>query len=1420
MAGDLDIVGGAAVDVVPVVPNFHRKLKDVVLPIADVVGVEAGRKLGERIGETMRASLAGDGQRIGNDLGDAIGDALARRLSAAIPDGITAGGRRARTSATREGGQIGGAMAQSIKRRLETAFRSLPRADVRLGDTGFNADLDRLRARIQTLSGKTVGIDIDAGAALAEISAIDAELARLGANHTDVNVRADTATARAALRAIHDEVNAVDRDDVNIRVKADTSGAQRELMQLAMAIGLVAAIPVVPVAAAGIGAIASAAVAAGAGVGALALVAIPAIKGVTSVIQAKAAADKEATTATNNGAAANVKAAQSALQMAGAQQALSSAHRQAAQQIAQSNRAVTDAERSLSDAKRSARQAEDDLTTARKAAADQLRDLNDRLLDGKLDQREATLRVQEAQAELNRVMADPTATDLQKERARLSYDEAVRGVDKQKKANQDLLKSVVEQNKAGVDGNAQVQQAAQRLADANRKVADQTRAVGDAQKAARDAQVNAAESIASAERGVEQARLSSVDTTSKAATKSDDYRKALAKLTPAQRDLYDSIAGPKGLKKAFSDWSTSLQPEVLPIFTRAVDGAKNSLPGLTPLVKGAADGVSELQDAASKELKKPFWRDFKHDIDKSVKPAIVGLGTAFGNVLKGSAGVIDAFLPHIDDIADRLVKSSGRFADWGTNLKGSPEFERFLKYADEHGPKLAKLFGSVVDGVLSIGEALAPISGPVLDFLTGIASGIATVADHAPWLVQGIWAIVVAQKAWNLVMLATNFVMNQNPIVRIIMLIGLLVAAVIWAWNTFPGFRKAVQDCWDGIKDGVQAVVDWFAGPFADFFTVTIPGIFQSVLDWVGKNWPWILGALTGPIGLATVYIIEHWDQISGGISDAWGWLKKHVLYPIRDFFTKTIPGWADALKGAVVGAFEDTTKGIKSTWDKIAVIAAKPINFVIDTVYTHGIKAVWDKIASFVGLPKLPDAPKLLEAPVKFAQGGRTQGGIPGKDSIPILAMADEFIIKRDSARKIGYGKLAHMNATGELPRFADGGIVGGAVDWVKAGADLLVHPSKIWNALMKPVLDKVSKGVGSSPMGRTVAAYPAKMIGSLRDKIVNAASSMFAAGGGIAGQWRKPVDVPFGTRFGASGSMWASGRHTGLDFPAPIGTPVRAVQSGIVSDVSSSGPYGNHLQINHGGGLSSLYAHLSQILTGLNKHVSQGDVIGKVGATGNVTGPHLHLEARVNGKAVDPMPFLTGGGNQGSKSVGAAQTYARGILGRYGWGPSEFTPLQKLWNGESGWRYDAKNPSSGAYGIPQALPGSKMASAGSDWLTNYATQIRWGLGYIKDRPDYGSPSVAYAKWLSRSPHWYDEGGFLPPGLNLVANGTGRPEPVFTGSQWADIRATKGGSPAVTVNVEARTYLDGREVGGFVDQRIDVRESANADALNNGRWV
>jgi hypothetical protein len=91
-----------------------------------------------------------------------------------------------------------------------------------------------------------------------------------------------------------------------------------------------------------------------------------------------------------------------------------------------------------------------------------------------------------------------------------------------------------------------------------------------------------------------------------------------------------------------------------------------------------------------------------------------------------------------------------------------------------------------------------------------------------------------------------------------------------------------------------------------------------------------------------------------------------------------------------------------------------------------------------------------------------------------------------------------------------------------------------------------------------------------------------------------------------------------------------------------------------------------------------------------------------------------------------GSAQAIAADMVAARGWGADDFSCLVSLWNRESGWRTTAANPN-GAYGIPQAYPGSKMASAGADWQTNPATQITWGLDYIAAR--YGSPCGAWAR-------------------------------------------------------------------------------------------
>jgi hypothetical protein len=99
-----------------------------------------------------------------------------------------------------------------------------------------------------------------------------------------------------------------------------------------------------------------------------------------------------------------------------------------------------------------------------------------------------------------------------------------------------------------------------------------------------------------------------------------------------------------------------------------------------------------------------------------------------------------------------------------------------------------------------------------------------------------------------------------------------------------------------------------------------------------------------------------------------------------------------------------------------------------------------------------------------------------------------------------------------------------------------------------------------------------------------------------------------------------------------------------------------------------------------------------------------------------------------------GSPRQIAQAMLGSFGWSSSQFSCLDPLWEHESRWSVTAANPGSGAFGIPQALPGSRMASAGPDWQTSAATQITWGLRYIRDT--YGSPCAAWSH--AQATGWY----------------------------------------------------------------------------------
>ena len=140
---------------------------------------------------------------------------------------------------------------------------------------------------------------------------------------------------------------------------------------------------------------------------------------------------------------------------------------------------------------------------------------------------------------------------------------------------------------------------------------------------------------------------------------------------------------------------------------------------------------------------------------------------------------------------------------------------------------------------------------------------------------------------------------------------------------------------------------------------------------------------------------------------------------------------------------------------------------------------------------------------------------------------------------------------------------------------------------------------------------------------------ASSYSGGGSSSYGFGYPVtNHHIGTGYGVAGRMWSSGHHTGVDFPVPSGTPVYSVGDGQVVDTGYNRAYGNYVEVYHGNNIYSFYAHASSVIVSSGQYVTKGQQVMKSGATGNVSGPHLHFEIRTPGpryaNCVNPMNYL----------------------------------------------------------------------------------------------------------------------------------------------------------------------------------------------------
>ncbi|QZP09807.1 M23 family metallopeptidase [Caenibius sp. WL] len=150
--------------------------------------------------------------------------------------------------------------------------------------------------------------------------------------------------------------------------------------------------------------------------------------------------------------------------------------------------------------------------------------------------------------------------------------------------------------------------------------------------------------------------------------------------------------------------------------------------------------------------------------------------------------------------------------------------------------------------------------------------------------------------------------------------------------------------------------------------------------------------------------------------------------------------------------------------------------------------------------------------------------------------------------------------------------------------------------------------------------------------------------AAGGAAGESGAAALPRLSSRFGyrAHPILGRRALHAGIDIPADHGTPVQASETGMVTFAGVRGGYGKMVEIDHGQGLRTRYAHLSRIAVGGGTPIARGQIVGLIGSTGRSTGNHLHFEVRVHGRAVDPLGYI-GIGGTGRAAGGSSYVFAQ---------------------------------------------------------------------------------------------------------------------------------------------------------------------------------
>jgi phage-related protein len=812
------------------------------------------------------------------------------------------------------------------------------------------------------------------------------------------------------------------------------------------------------------------------------------------------------------------------------------------------------------------------------------------------------------------------------------------------------------------------------------------------------------------------------------------------------------------LKQAFAGAGTLIQPALLGLS----DLAKSVLPALgqafraaAPLLRPLIDGISQLLKGLLPGIT---------TLLKAAGPAVQAFGKTLGTIGRDLGKMFTAMAP--------AIKASVQVLTPLLDLLGAlfPIIGKLAAvFAQALGPVFAQ-FAAVIKSLLPflsvIGKLVADLASAMLADLVAAFTAVARLLkDIAPSLTAFANAL---SGVFTLLENSGVFATLGDALENIVPLIANLVNAIL----------KGLTPVLPPVIQALSQISSIMVGAFTQALSAVLPPLTQLatvVLQALADILPVILPVLTAVLGAFTA--------AGAGVITA-------VADALSALLTAIPPGVLQAIVIGLAGlkvAFlalsvvPSVIKGISAALD---LLAANPVGAVALAVVALGVAfyEAWHKSAGFRQAIKDIGA-GFVEAGVIIVQVAKTiTDAILSTIGTILHGLADAFgwvpglgSALRGASRHFDDFKGHVDNGFNDMIRTMTGWrdqLTGAKATMADASASIIDDMTRAGYSTTqaKQAVDAYTTAVQRNGEQSSQARQARRdLIADLEASGLNAQQAtklVDGLGSSILALHGKSVKIVMtgdgtysitqaniaalnaagGNPKAASLSKHAAG---GYIFQGTTGTaddvPIMASKGEYVVKASSVQKYGTGMMdaINAGrfaqGGMVGQQGNLTPAyITGMYGDFQKQMTDAMVSAMrASVKAAKSAAEAAAGG-----APGSLGG--PASAGASAAQAYARSRLGAYGWGGGQMGPLILLWDRESGWNRLARNPSSGAYGIPQALPPSKMGPEANPPTSSAAAQINWGLGYIKGR--YGSPAGAWAHEVAQG--WYASGGLVGDGI------------------------------------------------------------------------